>query len=192
MPSDINPIQARVLSPTFSLLLHDSWLCFTALQSVLRPLQTKRASSGVVVAPWDDQGWSTYHWGHLVYRAGLQSICLLLLHSLAQKIKQKEKTKIRKKTPVCLARDYSGSSNAALRLPVLALWGYMCGCTKQPEKPEFAGVGGTRPLKHKGDQGGKGSFSEMALQHCQHQQEWTEDQPCSSPYLRYEESIASA
>lgn len=193
MPSDINPIQARVLSPTFSLLLHDSWLCFTALQSLLRSLQTKRASAGVVVAPWDDRGWSTNHWGHLVYRAGLQSICLLLLHSLAQKIKQKKKRqKEEKKNPVCLARDYSDSSNAALRLPVLALWGYMCGCTKQPEKPEFTGVGGTRPLKHKGHQGGKGSFSEMALQHCQVQQEWIEGQPCSSPYLRHEKSIASS
>lgn len=114
----------HVIYPPHVLLLHDSWLCFTALQSVLRSLQTKRAPSGVVVAPWDDEGWRAYRWGHLVYRAELQSISLLLLHSLAWKIKQKKNHKKKvKKPPVCLARDYSDSSDAVLRLPILALGG---------------------------------------------------------------------
>lgn len=120
MPSDINPIHARVLSPTFSPVAR----CLALFHSTAKRAQitaNKKASSGVVVAPWDDQGWSTYHWGHLVYRAGLQSICLLLMHSLAWKIKQKIITKIRGKKNVCLARDCSDSSNAVLRLPVLAL-----------------------------------------------------------------------
>lgn len=71
-----------------------------------------------------------------MYRAGLQSICLLMLHSLAQKIKKNNKLQKEGKKPktVFLARDYSDSSNAALRLPVLALWGYTCGCTKKPPK----------------------------------------------------------
>lgn len=154
-----------------------------------------------MVAPWDDQGWSTYHWGHLVYRAELQSICLLLQRSLAWKIKPKKLTKINKRNSSVFSKSLLWLLKCRAEAPCPCSAGVRVWLHQAAWKTGVYWCGREQTSKTQRTPRWKRLvlWNGLALQHWQHQQEWTETGSAlffpscpSCPYLRHKESIPSA